>query len=148
MRSSQTKPICVSLETSENFPLWGSYGYSPQEWCWLMLFLSMRESDPVYSQTPVLAYLPSGLTSRAVFGQPFLLTFSISHCHFLCVFFFFSAWLKHTALTTLIWFDLRLQLMIDSLAISLFDQSITLFRKCSRLKEEIIPDEENSLHTR
>lgn len=52
--SSGRSDMCASLNTSS---LWGSYGYSPQEWCHLALFLSMCESEPVYSQTLVLLCL-------------------------------------------------------------------------------------------
>lgn len=53
--------VCASLNTSS---LWGSYGYSPQEWCHLTLFLSMCESEPVYSQTLVLLCLLASWVER------------------------------------------------------------------------------------
>lgn len=99
---------CKLQKTSSS---WASYGCSRQEWCRLILFLSMRESDPIFCQTPGLArsaFWPHKQSSirSAVFAHSFKFSLSSVFC---------AAWLKRwwwKTLSTWIWFDLGLQLMM------------------------------------
>lgn len=87
--------IFLVFQTLDFFPLERFLWLQPvwQEWCWLMLFLSMRELDPVCSQTLAWLALPSGLTVRAAFSQPsWLHSFTFSVLVFFEVLCWFSGW--------------------------------------------------------